>query len=334
MATSPVSAVSSVPFAVLPPFSWTPRPLSPARPRAVTTSRNPQAKPAAVSALPPAVAVAADAAAAARDREAVLLEHLPLVRILARKIHERLPQHVELEDLVSAGVVGLIDAYSKFDGAKNVQFRSYAQFRVRGAILDSLRDLDWGSRDLRRKGRTVEEARRSLTQTLGRAPSEGEIACQLGMPLLALQELLGELKNLEIGSLHDLRGEDSAEEELAFVPAAEEDDPLFRCMQSQRAEQLCAALAEIPEREARVLSMYYVEELTLKQIGERLSLVESRVSQIRAAAIVSLRGRMTRGRKTPPANACKTATRKVATMSPRRADLSPKRQAGGRRYAS
>jgi RNA polymerase sigma factor for flagellar operon FliA len=329
MATSPVSAVPAASFAVLPPFSWTPRPLAPARPPAVTTPRNPQGKPAASSAAIPAPAVAVDPATRARDREAVLLEHLPLVRILARKIHERLPQHVELDDLISAGVVGLMDAYNKFDGAKNVQFRSYAQFRVRGAILDSLRDLDWGSRDLRRKGRAVEEARRSLTQTLGRAPSEAEIAAEVGMPLQALQELLGELKSLEIGSLHELRSEDSAEEELAFVPAAEEEGPLFRCMQSERAAQLCAALAEIPEREARVLSMYYVEEMTLKQIGQRLGLVESRVSQIRAAAIASLRSRMMRSRK-PAAGAGRLSHMAgTATMAPPRAHLA-KQSAGAR----
>ena len=104
------------------------------------------------------------------EQERVLLEHLPIVRFLARRIHERLPQHVDIEDLVSAGVVGLMDAFAKFDPAKKVQFRSYAQFRIRGAILDSLRTLDWSPRELRRKGRAVEEAIRVLTARLGRAP--------------------------------------------------------------------------------------------------------------------------------------------------------------------
>ncbi len=103
------------------------------------------------------------------ERDLLLIEHLPTVRYLARRIHERLPQHVELDDLVSAGVVGLIDAFSKFDHTKKVQFKSYAQFRIRGAILDSLRTLDWSPRELRRKGRAVEEAIRSVTQRLGRA---------------------------------------------------------------------------------------------------------------------------------------------------------------------
>src|SRR3954452_7249365 len=112
------------------------------------------------------------------DQERLLLEHLPIVRYLARRIHERLPQHVEMEDLVSAGVVGLMDAFTKFDPRKKVQFRSYAQFRIRGAILDSLRTLDWSPRDLRRKGRAVEEAVRVLTHRLGRPPNEAEVALE------------------------------------------------------------------------------------------------------------------------------------------------------------
>src|SRR6202163_2780412 len=136
------------------------------------------------------------------EQERVLLEHLPIVRFLARRIHERLPQHVDIEDLVSAGVVGLMDAFSKFDPEKKVQFRSYAQFRIRGAILDSLRTLDWSPRELRRKGRAVEEAIRSTTQRLGRAPSEQEIAAEMVLTLGEFQQLLGDLKGLEIGSLH------------------------------------------------------------------------------------------------------------------------------------
>ena len=115
------------------------------------------------------------------EQERVLLDHLPIVRFLARRIHERLPQHVEIEDLVSAGVVGLMDAFSKFDPDKKVQFRSYAQFRIRGAILDSLRTLDWSPRELRRKGRAVEEAIRVLTARLGHAPNEAEVAAEMAL---------------------------------------------------------------------------------------------------------------------------------------------------------
>ena len=158
------------------------------------------------------------------EQEKVLLEHLPIVRFLARRIHERLPQHVDIEDLVSAGVVGLMDAFAKFDPAKKVQFRSYAQFRIRGAILDSLRTLDWSPRELRRKGRAVEEAIRALTARMGRAPNELEIAGEMGIGLDEYQQLLGDLKGLEIGTLHIEHNENSGEEELAYVPGKPEED--------------------------------------------------------------------------------------------------------------
>lgn len=223
------------------------------------------------------------------DRDQILLEHLPTVRYLARRIHERLPQHVDLDDLISAGVVGLIDAFSKFDHTKQVQFKSYAQFRIRGAILDSLRTLDWSPRELRRKGRAVEEAIRAVTQKLGRAPSESEISTEMNLSLNEYQQLLGELKGLEIGSLHMERTEDSGDEELAYIPGSPEEDPLFRCLKGEMKQRLIDAIEELPERERMVLTLYYYEELTMKEIGLTLGVVESRVSQIHSSAVVRLR---------------------------------------------
>ena len=223
------------------------------------------------------------------ERDRLLVEHLPTVRYLARRIHERLPQHVELDDLVSAGVVGLIDAFSKFDHTKKVQFKSYAQFRVRGAILDSLRTLDWSPRELRRKGRAVEEAIRTTTQKLGRAPMEPEIAKEMGVSLPEYQALLGELKGLEIGSLHMERSEDSGDEELSYIPGPVEDDPLFRCLKGEMKQRLADAIEDLPEKERMVLTLYYFEELTMKEIGLTLGVVESRVSQIHSSAVVRLR---------------------------------------------
>ena len=223
------------------------------------------------------------------DRDALLMEHLPTVRYLARRIHERLPQHVELDDLISAGVVGLIDAFSKFDHTKQVQFKSYAQFRIRGAILDSLRTLDWSPRELRRKGRAVEEAIRASTHKLGRVPAENEIAREMEMGLGEYQQLLGELKGLEIGSLHMERTEDSGDEELAYIPGSPDDDPLFRCLQGEMKQRLIDAIEELPEKERMVLTLYYYEELTMKEIGLTLGVVESRVSQIHSSAVVRLR---------------------------------------------
>jgi RNA polymerase sigma factor for flagellar operon FliA len=223
------------------------------------------------------------------EQERLLLEHLPIVRFLARRIHERLPQHVDIEDLVSAGVVGLMDAFTKFDPKKKVQFRSYAQFRIRGAILDSLRTLDWSPRDLRRKGRAAEEAVRTLTARLGRSPGESEIAAELGVCLEDYQSLLGDLKGLEIGTLHVEHNEDSGEEELAYIPGRPEEDPLFCCLRGELQEKLTEAIECLPERERLVMTLYYFEELTMREIGLALGVVESRVSQIHASAVVHLR---------------------------------------------
>ncbi len=223
------------------------------------------------------------------EQEKILLEHLPIVRFLARRIHERLPQHVDIEDLVSAGVVGLMDAFAKFDPEKKVQFRSYAQFRIRGAILDSLRTLDWSPRELRRKGRAVEEAIRVLTARLGRAPGEAEIAAEMGMGLEEYQQLLGDLKGLEIGTLHLERSENSGEEELAYVPGRPDEDPLFRCLRGELEDRLAEAIANLADRERLVMTLYYYEEMTMREIGLALGVVESRVSQVHASAVVHLR---------------------------------------------
>jgi RNA polymerase sigma factor for flagellar operon FliA len=244
----------------------------------------------------------------------VLLEHLPIVRFLARRIHERLPQHVDIEDLVSAGIVGLMDAFSKFDPAKKVQFRSYAQFRIRGAILDSLRTLDWSPRELRRKGRAVEEAIRQVTARLGRAAEEIEVAAEMGLGLDDYQQLLGDLKGLEVGTLHMERNEDSGEEELSYIPGRPEDDPLFLCLRGELEGRLTDAIANLPDRERLVMTLYYYEEMTMREIGLALGVVESRISQVHASAVVHLRGALkdlaARGIFSPPRNRRKTETAK------------------------
>jgi RNA polymerase sigma factor for flagellar operon FliA len=163
-----------------------------------------------------------------------MVEHLPIVRFIARRIHDRLPPHMPIEDLYSAGVLGLLDAFGRFDPSKQVLFRTYAHFRIRGAILDSLRTPDWSPRELRRKARTVEQAIQLLTAQFHRSPTDIEIAQQLNTPLAAYQQLLGELKGLEIGSLHAVRAEDdSGEDELVYVPSRPEDDPLFRYLDGE-----------------------------------------------------------------------------------------------------
>jgi RNA polymerase sigma factor for flagellar operon FliA len=223
------------------------------------------------------------------ERDRLLLEHLPSVRYIAHRIHERLPQHVELDDLISAGIVGLIDAFNKFDHTKQVQFKSYAQFRIRGAILDSLRVLDWSPRELRRKGRAVQEAIQTMTRNLRRTPTETEVAREMNLGIHEYQLLLGQLKGLEIGSLNLEHNDDSGEDQLAYIAGSPEDDPLFRCLQGEMRQMLIDAIEELPEKERMVLTLYYYEELTMREIGLTLGVVESRVSQIHSSAVVRLR---------------------------------------------
>ena len=239
------------------------------------------------------------------ERDRLLLEHLPSVRYIAHRIHERLPQHVELDDLISSGIVGLIDAFNKFDHTKQVQFKSYAQFRIRGAILDSLRVLDWSPRELRRKGRAVQEAIQTMTCNLQRTPTETEIARELNLGIHEYQLLLGQLKGLEIGSLNVEHNDDSGEDQLAYIAGSPEDDPLFRCLQGEMRQLVVDAIEELPEKERMVLTLYYYEELTMKEIGLTLGVVESRVSQIHSAAVVRLRASLHGIQKTPKPTALK-----------------------------
>jgi len=227
------------------------------------------------------------------ERDRILLEQLPQVRYLARRIHERLPRHVPLEDMVHAGVIGLIDALNKFDRSKHVQFGSYAKFRIRGAILDSLREMDWGPRELRRKARRVEEAQRKLSMDLSRAPTEVEVAAELNLELREFQQLLTELDGLEVGSLHLESPWDGKDEDLCdYLPNAPEDTPFFRCMRSEMKELLARAVSDLPGKEQQVLALYYFEELTMKEVGAVLGIGESRVSQIHSLAVVRLRARL------------------------------------------
>lgn len=228
------------------------------------------------------------------EREQMMIDHLPQVHYLARRIHERLPESVLLEDLVSAGTLGLIDAIEKFDPAKNVQFRSYAQFRIRGAILDSLRAVDWSPRELRRKARAIEEAAQRLASTLGRAPTDQETADAMQMPLRSLQELMGELRGLEIGTLtvENLSDETVQEERSASLTLDEEPSPFDHCLESEMKKLLAWCIDRLGDREKQVLALYYFEELTMKEIGAVLGVVESRVSQVHTAAVVKMRAMM------------------------------------------
>ena len=216
-------------------------------------------------------------------RNRLLLEQLPQVRSIARRIHSRLPKSVALEDLVHSGVLGLIDALAKYDQGKNVHLHSYAKFRIRGAILDSLRDLDWGPRDLRHKARRLEQAQQKLEAERGRAAIEPELAAEMGMDLEEFHRFLGDLHAVDLESL---------EPGIQNLSSASQQDPFHICLFLEMKTLLSRAVGALPAKERRVLAFYYFEEKTMKEIGVALRVGESRISQIHSAALVRVRARI------------------------------------------
>ena len=223
------------------------------------------------------------------ERERLLAEHLPQVRYIARRIHGGLPRNVQLEDLIHEGVIGLIDALDKFDPLKQVQLKSYAQFRIRGAILDSLRAGDWGPRSLRAKARQLEKGRLEMSAALGRSPTDSEVAAYLGLTPPELARLLMELRALDLGSL-EATGTSEGRELPTQHPRSSAADPFSICLRGELKSRVLQAMAGLGEKERQVLTLYYAEELTMKEVGTVLGIGESRVSQIHSAAIIRLRG--------------------------------------------
>jgi len=224
-------------------------------------------------------------------RNQMILSELPQVYYLARRIHERLPKHVEFEDLVHAGVLGLIEAVGKYNPRKNASLTSFAAFRIRGAILDSLRAQDWGPRPLRRKGREVSDSIARLAAKLGRQATDEEIACDMKIELPELHELLRRLDSLHlVGQTAGSKFDDSEPQDLiANTPASDDESPFELCLLSERRDYLAQAIATLSETEQMVVSLYYREELTMREVAEVIGLAESRVSQIHSVAIPKLR---------------------------------------------
>jgi RNA polymerase sigma factor FliA len=224
-------------------------------------------------------------------RDELVMSQLTEVNFIARRIHKRLPVFVPLEDLVHSGVVGLLEATQKYDSTKNVQFKTFAQFRIRGAILDSLRQLDRASRRMRSKSRRLDVACEQLSLRLGRQPTEEEIAHEVGLELVALRKLATTLRGLESVDRQVASGQDRAETHdlIETAPANSEDSPLAQCLRSEMKHHLVQAMSVLCKREKQVLSLYYFEQLTMQEIASRLALKNSRISQIHSAALAKLR---------------------------------------------
>jgi RNA polymerase sigma factor for flagellar operon FliA len=225
------------------------------------------------------------------DVNDLVMQELSQVYYIAARIRERLPQQVEQDDLVSAGVIGLLEAARSFDGTKNVQFKTFAKFRIRGAILDSLREADWGSRYMRRKGREIAEATTRLEARLGRHPVESEIAQELQMDPEQLQKILAQLDSLHLGGQQVSVAGDRADklDVIESAPDLDEPNPFELCLEGEMKAHLAEAISKLSEREQLILSLYYREELTMKEIASVVGVALSRVSQIRQATIVKLK---------------------------------------------
>jgi RNA polymerase sigma factor for flagellar operon FliA len=225
-------------------------------------------------------------------REQVIIEQLPQVRYIARRIHARVPPQVLLEDLVHAGILGLLEAVNKYDPNKNVQLRHYAAFRIRGAILDSLRAVDWGTRGLRRKARRVECAISECKIRFSREPTESEIAAELGVTLEILQRLLGDLRALELVSLQAICSHDGLTDDLLADRVAGDNDPFCQTLHAEMIVLIAKAVGELPQQERQVLALYHYKELTMKNVGAVMGIGESRVSQLYTKAMLRLRARV------------------------------------------
>jgi RNA polymerase sigma factor FliA len=232
-----------------------------------------------------------------RKKEVALSKYAPLVKYVVDRLALHLPKSVERDDLVSAAIIGLFDALEKYDSSKGTKFETYAIWRIRGAILDELRSLDWASRSIRRKARNVEEVARDLGQRLGRAATEEEVAEALNLSPTELSRLLDEVHGTALLSLSKSV---SGEEDQDFIQLEDiVDDPsnkdALEVLETEEArEVLLETIDHLPEQQRLVVALYYYEEMTLKEIGEALHISESRVSQIHTRAVKTLKARLGR----------------------------------------
>jgi RNA polymerase sigma factor for flagellar operon FliA len=231
---------------------------------------------------------------ASQSRDDLILAHLPLVKFLVGRICSKLPPHLDQQDLMSAAVVGLITAAERFDPSRGIQFKTFAEKRIKGTIMDELRAQDWLPRGLREKYKRLEAEFSKLEQKLSRNPNSEEIALAMGMELEDYFDLLEEVHTLSFVSLDEFQEDDEGTTFglLDFLAQDEAENPQNKMMAYQLVKALGDAIEALPEKERIVITLYYYEELNLKEIGEVLSLTESRISQLHSQAVLRLRSKM------------------------------------------
>lgn len=231
-------------------------------------------------------------------QEQMVVQYAPLIKYIASRLALRLPSHISLDDLISSGIIGLIDAIHKFDPGKNISFKTYAEFRIKGAIFDELRSLDWIPRSVRKKSHVIEKAYADLERHLGR-PAEAEEVCQaLGMELEEFYQLLDETKSISLVELESVWKANRPVPELSETEISEilQDDstrdPFLVLHFAELQGILVKAIDSLPDKEKLLVSLYYYEELTMKEIGEIMGYTESRISQLHTQAMLRLRGKL------------------------------------------
>ena len=231
----------------------------------------------------------------AENREAVIKQYSPMIKYVANRIAMRLPPHIEVDDLISVGVLGLMDAISKYDSSRGAKFKTYAEFRVRGAILDELRSMDWVPRSVRQKASNVDKVVQKLQAELKRPPEDEEVAKAMDLSLDQFYDTLNETKSIPVFSLEDLgiAKETGEQQSLLVCLAGKADaDPQTQIRLVELKEIIAKAIDTLPEKERLMVSLYYYEELTMKEIGAVLNITESRVSQIHSKAVYHLRTKL------------------------------------------
>ena len=227
------------------------------------------------------------------DRNALIKQYQPLVRRLAHHMMAKLPPSVEVDDLIQVGLIGLADALTRYEASQGVQFETFATQRIRGAMLDELRENDWMSRGSRKSQKDIEAAMRRVEHRLGHTPKESEIAAEMGMSLVDYQSLLGKVRGTQLVYLEDMSRHNEDDDTYLDRHVADSDaDPLNMLRDLKLREALVAAIKLLPEREQYIMSMYYEQDMNLKEIAAVLDVTESRICQLHSQSIARLRAKM------------------------------------------